>query len=147
MKKLIYFVFVIATIYLGIMYKWKESIWLLSAEIVFPFLCFGMAWIGGRRMEWNIVLLKDTAEKGENIPLKIQIRNKSRLPSVVQVVGLYRYISGEEQKRIRESVYVPAKKSGQLETHIPAKYCGKIEVSISKSGFCYWGIYFCRKKI
>lgn len=147
MKKLIYFVFVIATIYLGIMYKWKESIWLLSAEIVFPFLCSGMAWIAGRRMEWSIVLLKDTAEKGENIPLKIQIRNKSRLPSVVQAICSYRYISGEEQKRIRKSVYVSAKKRGQLETHIPAKYCGKIEVSISKMRiFDYWGFISVQKK-
>ena len=147
MKKLIYVVFMITTIYLGIMYEWEESVWLLSAEIIFPFLCFGMAWSASRRMEWNIILQKDTAEQGERIPLKIRTWNKGGIPSVVQVACSYRYVSGSERKDVRTSVYVPAKKREQIEMNIPAKHCGKIRVSVSSIRiFDCWGLFSVRKK-
>lgn len=147
MKKLIYVVFMIATIYLGIMYKWEESIWLLSAEIVFPFLCLGMAWIAARQMEWSITLQKDTVEQGEGIPLKVRSWNKGRIPSVLQIICSYRYISGSERKSVRTNVYVPAKKREQVEMNIPAKYCGKIRVSVSSVRiFDCWGLFSIGKK-
>lgn len=147
MKVLIYVGMVILTFYLGTMYPWKEGVWLLSAEIVFPFLCMGMSWISSRNVQVHIESYKDTAERGEEIPVRFSIVNSGKIPSVVKVRISYRSSSRTEKENWKEKFYLPSGKKEDRQVYIKAKYCGKLLVTVQKLWvYDCWGFFFVRKR-
>lgn len=147
MKVLIYVGMVILTIYLGIMYRWPEGAWLLSGEIVFPFLCLGMAWSSGRKVRVRIESHKDTVERGEEIPVRLSIVNEGKFPAIVKIKISHRYIFGNEKKNYEETIYVPPHKSEGRNLCINAEYCGKLMIATRKLRlYDWWGFTSVHKK-
>lgn len=147
MKVLIYVGMVILTIYLGTMYPWKEGAWLLSAEIVFPFLCMGMAWVSARHVQAQIKSYKDTVERGEEIPIRFFVTNRGKIPSVVKIQVSYRYLSGDLKESWKETLYLPSGRTEDRQAPLQAKYCGKLLITVQK--LCIydcWGFFSLRKR-
>ncbi len=147
MKKLIYIAAMILTVYLGIMYEWQESTWLLSAEIVFPVLCKLTAWLIGRKLDIKAELYKDVAERGEALPVKICVSNGGSLPAIVKLVISCKYVAGNEKKDEKIDMHISPKKTVYPEVHIPAKYCGRLLLTVQKIRvFDCWGFCSVHKK-
>lgn len=147
MKVLIYVGMVILTIYLGTMYPWQEGAWLLSAELVFPFLCMGMAWFSARCVRVQIKSCKDTVERGEEIPIRFFVTNRGKIPSVAKIQVSYRYLAGDLKESRKETLYLPSGKSEDRQVSMQAKYCGKLLVTVQK--LCIydcWGFFSIRKR-
>ena len=131
MKVLLYIGMIGLTVYLGIMYRWQESIWLLSGEMVFPFLCIGIAWLARRGITVEMEQHADTAERGEEIPIPIRIVNSGRIPALLEIQVFGQSLSGI-RKMEKQRVQVLPHKSERLSLHQVVDTCGKFQVGITK---------------
>lgn len=145
MKMLLYIGMMILTVYLGVMYRWQESIWLLSGEIVFPFLCMGLAWLAGRKITVEMEQHADTAERGEEIPVQIRIVNDGWIPALLEIQGSVQSLSGI-RKMTKQRIQILPRKIEQLPLRQTAEVCGKLQVGIAKlKVFDCWGFLSVRR--
>lgn len=130
MKILLYIGMMVLTIYLGIMYRWQESIWLLSGEIVFPFLCMGLAWLAGRNIAVKTEQHADTAERGEEIPIQIRVVNNGWIPALLELRVSVQSLSGIRKMKKQRIQVLPHKRE-MLSLHQSAEVCGKLQIGIA----------------
>lgn len=142
MKKIIYFGVIFITIYLHIMYEWPLGLKILSAEFVFPIICVCFAACIRRKISTKIIMKKDVAEQGEELPVKIEVRNDSVFPVFVKVMFCHQYMAEEKQQKSSYNVYLESKTSTDIDVKMTAECCGKMQLTIPKLKiFDFCGIF------
>ena len=131
MKILLYIGMMILTVYLGIMYRWQESIWLLSGEIIFPFLCMGLAWLAGRKITVKMEQRADTAERGEEIPIQLRIANHGWIPALLEIHVSVQALSGIRKMKKQRMQILPHE-SELLSLKQTAEVCGRLQFGIAR---------------
>lgn len=136
MKKWIYLLIVTVTIYLNLLYEWKEGGSVLAAEIIFLLFCLMMAVFGRRRISAYMKMDRIMLEQKESCAVKIRLKNPMAFPVPVKVQFCYRYVAdGKEEKR-KYKVYLNGRQEQNLTCEMIPKYCGKIEIQMRKV-VCY----------
>lgn len=100
MKKIIYVIVIVLTVYLNVMYDWPAGLKVLAAELVFPLICFAFVICVKRKINAKIMLQKDVAEQREEFPVQIEVQNRSFFPAAVKVMFTYQYLA---EKKIRKT--------------------------------------------
>lgn len=142
MKKIIYLGVVALTVYLSIMYEWKMGVNILSAEVVFPFICIGLAFLARRKVNVKLSVKKDVAEQKENLPIQISVENQSMFPIIAKIIVTYRYVADSKVQKISYPVRLDGKKSIILDSSLTGENCGKLQIGISRiKVFDMWGFF------
>ena len=148
MKKIIYFVIIGITVYLNILYDWKEGALVISSELVFLFCCFLESFFVRIKTEAGLFVRREIVEQGEEVPISVEINNKSIFPTTVRVKVVLRY--GGEKKKIKQiwKIYVGGKKKEKFTKNISVKKCGKMEIELGKITVSdWWGGFSLQKSI
>lgn len=132
MKKIIYVIVIMLTVYLNVMYKWPAGLKVLAAELVFPVICLGFIICVKRKINAKILLQKDVAEQREELPVQIEVKNSSFFPAVIKVMFTYQYLAEKKVRKSSYTVSVNARKSVKVDVNLLAEYCGKIQFGVPK---------------
>lgn len=148
MKKLIYFIVIGTTVYLNILYDWKEGALVISAELVFLLCCLLESCFVRFKTEARLAVKREIVEQGEEVPISVEIKNKSIFPTTVRVKMFFRYAG--EKKKIKQiwKIYVGGKRQEKFTKNISAQKCGKMEMELGKITVSdWWGGFFFQKSI
>lgn len=128
--------------YLKVMYEWEAGITILSAELIFPFICILIAYLLRKKVEVKMIVRKEIAEQKEEIPVYVEVYNKSFLPGAIKVVFVSRYLAEQSVRKKVYKVYVPGKTTKKINCSMLAEQCGRLQVEVEKiKVFDCWG--FC----
>ena len=132
MKKLIYFIVIGTTVYLNILYDWKEGALVISAELVFLFCCLLESCFVRFKTDVRLAVKREIVEQGEEMPISIEIQNKSIFPTTVRVKVFFGFTG--EKKKIKQiwKIYVGGKRQEKFTKSIVAQKCGKMELELGK---------------
>lgn len=148
MKKIVYFILIGTTVYLNILYDWKEGALVLSAEIVFLLCCLLESCFVRFRTKAGISVKREIVEQGEDVPISVQIWNKSPFPTEVRIKVLVGYAGETKKKKQTWKLYVGGKKEENITQNISARKCGKMEIALGKITVSdWWGGFSFRKKM
>lgn len=136
MKKWIYLLIVTVTIYLNLLYEWKEGGSVLAAEIIFLLFCLMMAVFGRRRISAYMKMDRIMLEQKESCAVKIRLKNPMAFPVPVKVQFCYRYVADGKKEKRKYKVYLNGRQEQNLTCEMIPKYCGKIEIQMRKV-VCY----------
>ena len=147
MKKIIYLIVMGTTVYLNVLYDWKEGAMVLSVELAFLFFCLLEAWFVRRKVKTRIEVKKEIAEQGEEVPICVWIQNRSSFPAGVKVTLFIKYAG--ENKKIKQTwrVYLGGRKEETFSKETFAQKCGKMKMELGKITVSDWwgGISFPKK--
>lgn len=136
MKKGIYLLIMIVTVYLNTMYDWNAGGQILAAEIIFLFFCLMIAVFEKKQVNGQIEMKKTMLEQNENCNMQVRVRNRLRWPMPVKLQVSCRNIADCTEKKMKYKICL----DGGGEQTIPCEWkpetCGKIEISIRKI-VCY----------
>lgn len=142
MKKIIYLAVIIITAYLKLMYEWEAGITILSAELIFPLICILAAYLIRRKIKVNMIVKKDMAEQKEEIPVYVEVCNKSFLPGAIRVVFVSQYLAEKVVQKKVYKVYVPGRTTEKISCNMIAEHCGRLQVAVEKiKVFDCWGFF------
>lgn len=65
------------TVYLNILYDWKEGALVLSAELVFLFFCLLESCFVRFKIKAQMTVKRELVEQGEDNPLSVEVENIS----------------------------------------------------------------------
>lgn len=136
------------TIYLNILYEWKEGALVLSAEIVFFILCLLESYFVQLKSTARIIIDREIIEQGEEISVCVEIQNKSVFPTEIQGRFFVQY--GEEKKKKQQILknYMRGRKEEKITKYISAEKCGKMIVGLPQIRVSdWWGGFSFPKKI
>ena len=138
MKKLIYFIVIGTTVYLNILYDWKEGALVISAELVFLFCCLLESCFVRFKTDVRLAVKREIVEQGEEMPISIEIQNKSIFPTTVRVKVFFGFTG--EKKKIKQiwKIYVGGKRQEKFTKSIVAQKCGKMELELGKITVSDW---------
>lgn len=132
MKKGVYSIVIAITVYLVIMYEWPAGITVLSVELAFLPLCLLLAVWQGRNVKVSVTAGRELAEKQEEVPFLIEVRNRSPLPAAVKVRLICGYAGEKETKKYTVRVNVGGGKTVPKEWKVSAEKCGRMQVKLRK---------------
>jgi len=132
-SKFVYFVLVLVTVYIAIMYQDSKAIAFLGFELLLFICMFFLAWYLKRGITVHLESKLPIAGKQKAVPVKIYIKNRHRLPAAQILIRLvyendYSYHSGNETFWCS----VDGQEEKILHYDMLAEYCGRIHFSISK---------------
>lgn len=148
MKKIIYFVIIGITIYLNILYDWKEGALALSVEVVFLFLCFLESYFVQSKLNARIIVDREMIQQGEEIPVLVEIQNKSNFPTEIRGRFFVQY-GGEKKKRKQIwKKYIQEKTQEKITKYISTQKCGKMIIGLPRISVSdWWGGFSFSKRI
>lgn len=136
------------TIYLNILYDWKEGALVLSTEVVFLILCFLESYFVQFKSNVRIVVDRKMIEQGEEIPVSIEIWNKSNFPTQIRGRVSVQYSGEKKKKKQILKKYIQGGKEEKIIKHISAEKCGKMIVGLPRISVSdWWGGFSFPKKI
>ncbi len=148
MKKIIYFVIMGITVYLNILYDWKEGALVLSAELVFLFFCLLESCFVRFKIKAQMTVKRELVEQGEDNPLSVEVENISVFPTVVRAKLFIRYAGEKKKTKQIWKIYAGGKKKEKITKNISVQKCGKMEIELEKITVSdWWGGFSFQKTI
>lgn len=136
MRKVIYLLIMIVTVYLNIMYDWDMGGQILAAEIVFLFVCLVTAILGKKQVNGQIEMEKTMLEQNENCNIQVRVRNRRRLSIPIKLQISWRNMTDHTEKKRRYKIYLDGGAEQTIRCELKPETCGKVEISIKKI-ICY----------
>lgn len=136
MKKGIYIVVVLITIYLNLVYEWHGGTMIFMAELIFFLFCVLMAYLGKRGIAVRMQMDKIMIEQRETCKVRISLRNRMPFPIPVKIMFRYRYIAGGKEEKQVYRRYLEGKHETEMYCEVTPEYCGKLELQVQKV-VCY----------
>lgn len=148
MKKIVYLILIGTTIYLNILYDWKDGAMVLSAELSFLLFCLLEMGFVRLRMKSEIQVKKEMAEQGEEVPVYLQIRNESIFPTEVSITVFISYVGENRRIKRKWKINLGGGKEEYIVKQILAEKCGKMQIELGKVSVSdWWGGFSFPKKI
>lgn len=136
MKKGIYLLIMIVTVYLNIMYAWDVGGRILAAEIIFLFFCLVIAALEKTQVSGHIEMKKTMLEQNEICNIQVQVRNCLKWSIPVKLQVSCRNIANRTEKKMKYKVCLEGGREQKIQCEWKPEACGKIEISIKKI-VCY----------
>lgn len=146
--KICYFLLVLITLYLNIMYIWPFGTIMLGWEIVLFVCCVFLSVYFKRMLQVSMLSSKTfIAQKGEELQLELGLLNRGMLPvSNILILIQCRYLGGNQTKEMKIRAVADAKEKTTVVCTITPAYSGKLLLDIKKMKVLdYLGIS-CRSK-
>ncbi len=127
--KILFLLLIIICAIFYIMYLWNFALVLLIIMIALPVLMFIIAFTTSRMMSVDFNLLVDSAEKNENFPVQLCIRNRSLFP-VGKAEAHIEYYNVFNNKINVFELFLPvqAMNSQSVTFKLSSRYCGIIKI-------------------
>lgn len=133
-NKLIYLLLTALAVYVEIMYDWKAGPAVVSAIIIFPFLCFLFALYLKYMLKIEVFAKAHTVDCGDEIPVGISVDNWGVFPAACIKVQLICQYAGNRAKERKTIVLtsVPGEKIDAF-CSMRADYCGRVLITAGRA--------------
>ncbi|MCR5608560.1 MAG: DUF58 domain-containing protein [Lachnospiraceae bacterium] len=146
---ILYLIFICASIIWTILFECYELYLLTVVLIVMPFLMILLMWLSSAHLKVSHAIPKDKAEKGEKIPITINIDNKGFLPAILLKIKLT--CTNELYNLSTEEIFeIPTLKRGKQSYifALKSQYCGNIKITLNQIELCdYFGLFSIKKRV
>lgn len=141
-KILLYLVLILLTLYLFFTYDEGILAGLLIIEILYPIAALIQVRLSANRLEVTLSQVIAIASKSQEIPLEINIENKTWMPNILYRIHVKVWNELTEQTTHQYlDGYAKAKSSNELAYFLKFEYCGNVIVCVDRIlVFDYLGI-------
>lgn len=133
-NKLIYLLLAAFAVYVEIMYEWKAGPAVISAIIIFPFLCLLSALYLKYKLKINVSAKVHTVDCGDEIPVGITVDNWGIFPASCVKVRLICQYAGSREKD-KKTIVLTSLPGEIIDAGctMQAGYCGRVLVSAQRA--------------